>query len=111
MIRALGWSGEVLPPCPVGDCSLRAMWLIRIPVRLARTGEPWSRMATRCQVHGREWAERHDLRFPPDEEARDAAPHAEQQPSGGRRVPKSAMTSSARTSTSTCGTRGSSLRR
>lgn len=53
-------------PSPVRGCSLRAHWKIRVPVKVGFAGES-SREAMRCNVHGREWAERHDLKFPPME--------------------------------------------
>jgi hypothetical protein len=71
-IRPLVWSSErSRPTCPVRGCTLAAYWVIRIPTRLPGRGpdkglgEPWSREVWRCNVHGREWAERHDLRFSP----------------------------------------------
>jgi hypothetical protein len=64
-IDRLVWSSDDnRPECPVRGCANRCYWRIRYPVKL-RSGEDWSRWAHRCQVHGREWAERNSLKFPP----------------------------------------------
>ena len=61
----VGSSERSRPTCPVRGCPLPAKWRIRIPTTLP-SGEAWSRMAWRCEVHGREWAERNSLAFPPE---------------------------------------------
>ena len=71
-IRELQWSGAIRPLCPVRGCSLASFWVIRIPTKSPGRGpdrglgEPWSREAQRCDVHGREWADKHNLPFPGD---------------------------------------------
>ena len=69
-IQELRWSGAIRPLCQVRRCSRASFWVIRIPTTLPGRGpdqgmgEPWSREEWRCDVHGREWAEKHNLPFP-----------------------------------------------
>lgn len=66
-IRRLRWSMGQRPECPVRGCELHAEYVIGIPT--VRRDRPSLREVFRCRVHGREWAERHDLVFPPAEVA------------------------------------------